>query len=46
MGVGGQIQIISEFEVVVVYILKVIQFNYLKVGDNFIVCDGGGGMVE
>jgi len=46
MGAKSQIQMISEPEAAAVYTLKAIQPNHLKVGDNFIVCDGGGGTVE
>lgn len=46
MGARSQIQMISEPEAAAVYTLKAIQPNHLKVGDNFIVCDGGGGTVE
>ena len=46
MGAKSQIQMISEPEAAAVYTLKVIQPNPLNIGDNFIVCDGGGGTVE
>ncbi|KAL1875351.1 hypothetical protein VTK73DRAFT_10085 [Phialemonium thermophilum] len=46
MGSKSQIQMISEPEAAAVYTLKAIQPNHLKVGDNFIVCDGGGGTVD
>lgn len=46
MGTQSQIQMISEPEAAAVYTLKAIQPNHLKVGDNFIVCDAGGGTVE
>ncbi|KAK1830791.1 hypothetical protein QBC39DRAFT_103826 [Podospora conica] len=46
MGARSQIQMISEPEAAAVYTLKAIQPNHLKVGDNFIVCDGGGGTVD
>ncbi|KAK3683645.1 hypothetical protein B0T22DRAFT_255645 [Podospora appendiculata] len=46
MGAKSQIQMISEPEAAAVYTLKAIQPNHLKVGDNFIVCDGGGGTVD
>jgi hypothetical protein len=46
MGSQSQIQMISEPEAAAVYTLKAIQPNHLKIGDNFIVCDGGGGTVE
>lgn len=46
MGDKSSIQMISEPEAAAVYTLKAIQPNHLNVGDNFIVCDGGGGTVE
>ncbi|KAM7208466.1 actin-like ATPase domain containing protein [Naviculisporaceae sp. PSN 640] len=46
MGTKSQIQMISEPEAAAIYTLKAIQPNHLKVGDNFIVCDGGGGTVD
>ncbi|KAK4214464.1 hypothetical protein QBC37DRAFT_149989 [Rhypophila decipiens] len=46
MGTKSAIQMISEPEAAAIYTLKAIQPNHLKVGDNFIVCDGGGGTVD
>lgn len=46
MGTKASIQMISEPEAAAVYTLKAIQPNHLNVGDNFIVCDGGGGTVD
>ncbi|KKY34570.1 putative hsp70 protein [Diaporthe ampelina] len=46
MGSKSSIQMISEPEAAAVYTLKAIQPNHLNVGDNFIVCDGGGGTVD
>ncbi|CAI4217302.1 unnamed protein product [Parascedosporium putredinis] len=46
MGSKSEIQMISEPEAAAVYTLKAIQPNHLNVGDNFIVCDAGGGTVE
>lgn len=46
MGSRSEIQMISEPEAAAVYTLKAIQPNHLNVGDNFIVCDAGGGTVE
>lgn len=46
MGDRAAIQMISEPEAAAVYTLKAIQPNHLNVGDNFIVCDGGGGTVD
>lgn len=47
-GMGGKddVRMISEPEAAAVWTLKAIQPNHLNVGDNFIVCDGGGGTVE
>ncbi|KAF1978029.1 actin-like ATPase domain-containing protein [Bimuria novae-zelandiae CBS 107.79] len=46
MGSGNDLKLISEPEAAAVYTLKAIQPNNLKVGDNFIVCDAGGGTVD
>lgn len=46
MGDRSSIQMISEPEAAAVYTLKAIQPNHLNIGDNFIVCDGGGGTVD
>lgn len=46
MGDKSSIQMISEPEAAAVYTLKAIQPNHLNIGDNFIVCDGGGGTVD
>lgn len=46
MGSRSEIQMISEPEAAAVYTLKAIQPNHLSVGDNFVVCDAGGGTVE
>lgn len=46
MGARSRIQMISEPEAAAVYTLKCLQPNQLSVGDNVIVCDGGGGTVE
>ncbi|WZH48172.1 Hsp70 family heat shock protein [Fusarium acuminatum] len=46
MGSRSEIQMISEPEAAAVYTLKAIQPNHLNVGDNFIVCDAGGGTVD
>ncbi|KAI9869355.1 MAG: hypothetical protein M1813_000144 [Trichoglossum hirsutum] len=47
-GLGNRhsLRLISEPEAAAVYTLKAIQPNHLKVGDNFIVCDAGGGTVD
>lgn len=46
MGSRSEIQMISEPEAAAVYTLKAIQPNHLSIGDNFVVCDAGGGTVE
>ncbi|KAI3555295.1 hypothetical protein CPAR01_06277 [Colletotrichum paranaense] len=46
MGLKSEIQMISEPEAAAVYTLKAIQPNHLNAGDNFIVCDAGGGTVD
>ncbi|KAF2403588.1 actin-like ATPase domain-containing protein [Trichodelitschia bisporula] len=46
MGSRHDLKLISEPEAAAVYTLKAIQPNHLKVGDNFIVCDAGGGTVD
>ncbi|KAI1373755.1 actin-like ATPase domain-containing protein [Hypoxylon crocopeplum] len=46
MGLKSEIQMVSEPEAAAVYTLKAIQPNHLSVGDNFIVCDAGGGTVD
>ncbi|KAF2748930.1 actin-like ATPase domain-containing protein [Sporormia fimetaria CBS 119925] len=46
MGSRGELKLISEPEAAAVYTLKAIQPHNLKVGDNFVVCDAGGGTVD
>jgi len=46
MGKQAEIQMISEPEAAAVYTLKAIQPNHLKINDNFVVCDAGGGTVD
>lgn len=46
MGNRHELKLISEPEAAAVYTLKAIQPNHLQVGDNFIVCDAGGGTVD
>nr|POE46967.1 heat shock 70 kda protein 12a [Quercus suber] len=46
MGNRHKLKLISEPEAAAVYTLKTIQPNGLTVGDNFIVCDAGGGTVD
>ena len=41
-----QLNLISEPEAAAVYTLQAIQPNLLRVNDNFIVCDAGGGTVD
>ncbi|KAL7266661.1 hypothetical protein RUND412_010786 [Rhizina undulata] len=43
---GKGTRLISEPEAAAVYTLKAIQPNHLRVGDNFVVCDAGGGTVD
>ena len=45
-GMGPELTLISEPEAAAVYTLQAIQPNHLKVGDNFVVCDAGGGTVD
>ncbi|KAK5112136.1 hypothetical protein LTR62_004479 [Meristemomyces frigidus] len=46
MGNRHELKLISEPEAAAVYTLKTIQPNGLKLGDNYIVCDAGGGTVD
>lgn len=46
MGKAKNLKLISEPEAAAVYTLKAIQPNNLNVGDNFVVCDAGGGTVD
>ncbi|KAL7275475.1 hypothetical protein RUND412_001582 [Rhizina undulata] len=46
MGKGKRIRLISEPEAAALYTLKTIQPKNLQVGDNFVVCDAGGGTVD
>ncbi|KAF2873169.1 Hsp70 family protein-like protein [Massariosphaeria phaeospora] len=46
MGERHDLRLISEPEAAAVYTLRAIQPNHLKIGDNFIVCDAGGGTVD
>ncbi|KAI6823504.1 actin-like ATPase domain-containing protein [Hortaea werneckii] len=45
-GMGDDIATISEPEAAAVYALQAIQPNHLKVGQNFVVIDAGGGTVD
>ncbi|KAF2768063.1 actin-like ATPase domain-containing protein [Teratosphaeria nubilosa] len=46
MGTRREVVLVSEPEAAAVYTLKNVQPSGLKVGDNFIVCDAGGGTVD
>ncbi|TKA36507.1 hypothetical protein B0A54_13509 [Friedmanniomyces endolithicus] len=46
MGNRHELKLISEPEAAAVYTLRSIQPSRLKVGDNYIVCDAGGGTVD
>ncbi|KAK5120269.1 hypothetical protein LTR85_006475 [Meristemomyces frigidus] len=46
MGKRHELKLISEPEAAAVYTLKTLQPSRLKVGDNYIVCDAGGGTVD
>lgn len=45
-GMGDEIQIVSEPEAAVIYALDSIDPHNLRVGENFILCDAGGGTVD
>lgn len=45
-GMGNNITLISEPEAAAVYTLKSMQLSHLREGNNFIVCDAGGGTVD
>ncbi|KXT06443.1 hypothetical protein AC578_6080 [Pseudocercospora eumusae] len=46
MGSRHELKLISEPEAAAVYTLKTIQPSGLRVGDNYVVCDAGGGTVD
>ncbi|KAF2858139.1 putative hsp70 family protein [Piedraia hortae CBS 480.64] len=46
MGDKDELKLISEPEAAAVYTLKTVQPGQLQVGDNFVVCDAGGGTVD
>ena len=46
MGVGGNLQIVSEPEAAATYVLKAMDPHDVKVGDTFVICDAGGGTVD
>lgn len=45
-GIGPNLSLISEPEAAAVYTLKTLLPKDLRVGNNFIVCDAGGGTVD
>lgn len=45
-GMGSNITLISEPEAAAVYTMKSMQPSELRPGDNYIVCDAGGGTVD
>lgn len=45
-GMGDNLRLISEPEAAAVYTMKAIQPNVLRGGDNFVICDAGGGTVD
>ena len=45
-GMGTDIRIISEPEAAIIYALDSMDPHNLKVGDNFVLCDAGGGTVD
>ncbi|EME87872.1 uncharacterized protein MYCFIDRAFT_129552 [Pseudocercospora fijiensis CIRAD86] len=46
MGSRHELKLISEPEAAAVYTLRTIQPSGLQVGDNYVVCDAGGGTVD
>ncbi|KXT17946.1 hypothetical protein AC579_5945 [Pseudocercospora musae] len=46
MGSRHELKLISEPEAAAVYTLRTIQPSGLRVGDNYVVCDAGGGTVD
>lgn len=46
MGSRHEVKLISEPEAAAVYTLKTIMPGGLRVGDNYVVCDAGGGTVD
>ncbi|KAL8743512.1 MAG: hypothetical protein Q9190_004141 [Brigantiaea leucoxantha] len=46
MGVGSALHIISEPEAAAMYALDAMDPHDIKVGDTFVLCDGGGGTVD
>lgn len=45
-GMNGKVTMISEPEAAAIYALKSMERSILQPGDNFIVCDAGGGTVD
>ncbi|KZF20017.1 actin-like ATPase domain-containing protein [Xylona heveae TC161] len=46
MGDSHNLKLISEPEAAAVYTLKSMPYSHLRIGDNFVVCDAGGGTVD
>ncbi|KAL1297539.1 hypothetical protein AAFC00_006111 [Neodothiora populina] len=46
MGNREELKMISEPEAAAIYTLKTVQAASVNVGDNFVVCDAGGGTVD
>ncbi|KAH0264336.1 actin-like ATPase domain-containing protein, partial [Aureobasidium melanogenum] len=46
MGKKHELRLISEPEAAMLHALKTVQPHNLKVGDNFVICDAGGGTVD
>ena len=46
MGNKHELKLISEPEAAMLHALKTVQPQNLKVGDNFVICDAGGGTVD
>lgn len=46
MGTGAALHMISEPEAAALYALDALDPHCLKVGDTFVLCDGGGGTVD
>jgi molecular chaperone DnaK (HSP70) len=46
MGKKHELKLISEPEAAMLHALKTVQPQNLKVGDNFVICDAGGGTVD
>jgi hypothetical protein len=46
MGNKHELKLISEPEAAMLHALKTVQPQNLKIGDNFVICDAGGGTVD